>query len=103
MMAKLDSFLDSLINYSVENINPEVVKSIQPYLKNPEFNPDLVRTKSSAAAGNRINLKNGQKIQKTSFLIDFLKDYANGSSILWNITKSGQSSSPKEKPSAKQL
>lgn len=51
MMAKLDSFLDSLINYSVENINPEVVKSIQPYLKNPEFNPDLVRMKSSAAAG----------------------------------------------------
>lgn len=55
MMAKLDSFLDSLVNYSVENIFPEIVKSIQPYLKNPEFNPDLVRTKSSAAAGTLIN------------------------------------------------
>lgn len=52
MMAKLDSFLDSLVNYSVENINSDIVKCIQPYLKSPEFNPDLVRTKSSAAAGN---------------------------------------------------
>lgn len=52
MMAKLDSFLDSLVNYSVESIFPEIVKSIQPYLRNQEFNPDLVRTKSSAAAGN---------------------------------------------------
>lgn len=54
MMAKLDSFLDSLVNYSVENIHPEIVRSIQPYLKNPEFNPDLVRTKSSAAAGKGV-------------------------------------------------
>ncbi len=54
MMAKLDSFLDTLVNYSVENIFPEIVKSIQPYLNNPEFNPDLVRMKSSAAAGEII-------------------------------------------------
>lgn len=51
MMTKLDGFLDSLINYSVENIYVEIVKSIQPYLKNPDFNPDLVKTKSLAAAG----------------------------------------------------
>lgn len=46
-----DGFLDSLINYDKENIHPEVIKAIQPYLKNPEFEPDFVRSKSGAAAG----------------------------------------------------
>lgn len=46
-MAKVDAFLDSLINYDKENIHPEVIKAIQPYLKNPEFEPDFVRSKSA--------------------------------------------------------
>lgn len=50
-MAKVDSFLDALINYDKENIHPEIMKAIQPYLKNPEFEPDFVRSKSAAAAG----------------------------------------------------
>jgi hypothetical protein len=51
MMAKVDSFLDSLITYDKENIHPEVIKAIQPYLKDSEFDPEFVRTKSGAAAG----------------------------------------------------
>lgn len=52
VMAKVDSFLDSLITYDKENIHPEVIKAIQPYLKDSEFDPEFVRTKSGAAAGN---------------------------------------------------
>lgn len=51
MMAKVDSFLDLLINYDKENIHPEVTKAIKPYLKDPEFEPEFVRSKSAAAAG----------------------------------------------------
>lgn len=50
-MAKVDSFLDSLINYDKENIHPEVIKAIEPYLKDAEFEPEFVRSKSAAAAG----------------------------------------------------
>ncbi|XP_058791425.1 dynein beta chain, ciliary [Phymastichus coffea] len=51
VMAKVDAFLDALINYDKENIHPEVIKSIQPYLKDSEFEPEFVRSKSAAAAG----------------------------------------------------
>ncbi|XP_075210990.1 dynein heavy chain at 93AB [Lycorma delicatula] len=51
MMAKVDSFLDSLISYDKENIHPEIIKAIQPYLKDSEFEPEFVRSKSAAAAG----------------------------------------------------
>ncbi|XP_076032504.1 dynein heavy chain at 93AB [Oratosquilla oratoria] len=51
MMAKVDQFLDQLINYNKEDIHPDVIKAIQPYLENPQFNPDFIRSKSVAAAG----------------------------------------------------
>lgn len=51
MMAKVDGFLDSLIHYDKEHIHPDVVKAIQPYLKDPEFDPELIAGKSLAAAG----------------------------------------------------
>ncbi|KAG8321107.1 hypothetical protein J6590_052483 [Homalodisca vitripennis] len=51
VMAKVDAFLDSLINYDKENIHPEIMKAIQPYLKDAEFEPEFVRSKSAAAAG----------------------------------------------------
>jgi len=50
-MAKVDQFLDMLINYDKENIHPEIIKSIQPYLKDSEFEPEFIRSKSGAAAG----------------------------------------------------
>ncbi|XP_071446269.1 dynein beta chain, ciliary-like [Hetaerina americana] len=51
MMGKVDAFLESLINYNKEDIHPNVVKEIQPYLKNKEFDPEFIRSKSLAAAG----------------------------------------------------
>ncbi|XP_015248307.1 PREDICTED: dynein heavy chain 9, axonemal [Cyprinodon variegatus] len=51
MMAKVDTFLDSLINFKKENIPEACLKAIQPYLQDPEFQPHLVASKSSAAAG----------------------------------------------------
>lgn len=51
MMAKVDQFLDQLINYNKEDIHPDIIKAIQPYLENPDFNPDFIRSKSVAAAG----------------------------------------------------
>ncbi|XP_045482107.1 dynein beta chain, ciliary [Harmonia axyridis] len=51
MMAKVDAFLDALITYDKENIHPEVIKAIEPYLKDSEFEPEFVRSKSAAAAG----------------------------------------------------
>lgn len=50
-MAKVDAFLDALVTYDKENIHPEIIKAIEPYLKDPEFDPDFIRSKSAAAAG----------------------------------------------------
>ncbi|XP_076856222.1 dynein axonemal heavy chain 9 [Brachyhypopomus gauderio] len=51
MMAKVDAFLDSLINFNKENIHENCLKAIQPYLQDVEFKPELVAAKSNAAAG----------------------------------------------------
>lgn len=51
VMANVNGFLDALVNYDKENIHPEVIKAIQPYLKDVEFEPDFIRSKSGAAAG----------------------------------------------------
>ena len=50
-MGKVDQFLDSLMNFDKENIQEPNRKAVEPYLKDPEFEPDFVRTKSFAAAG----------------------------------------------------
>ncbi|XP_023983695.1 dynein axonemal heavy chain 9 [Physeter macrocephalus] len=50
-MAKVDSFLYSLIHFDKENIHENCLKAIKPYLHDPEFNPEFVATKSYAAAG----------------------------------------------------
>ncbi|XP_046391607.1 dynein beta chain, ciliary-like [Ischnura elegans] len=51
MMGKVDAFLESLIHYNKEDIHPNIVKEIQPYLKDKEFDPEFIRGKSLAAAG----------------------------------------------------
>ena len=43
--------MNSLINYDKENIPEPVQKAVQPYLDDPEFDPDFIRSKSNAAAG----------------------------------------------------
>ncbi|CAB1446422.1 unnamed protein product, partial [Pleuronectes platessa] len=51
-MGKVDDFLQVLVSYDKEHI-PESCLTVvkKEYLRKPEFNPDLVRTKSTAAAG----------------------------------------------------
>ena len=51
LLPKVDQFLDSLINFDKENIHDANLKAVEPYLRDEEFNPDLVRSKSFAAAG----------------------------------------------------
>lgn len=41
-MAKVDMFLEALIHYDKENIHPDVIKAIQPYLKDVEFEPGKI-------------------------------------------------------------
>ena len=48
---KVDQFLDLLINFDKENIASPNLEAVRPYLESKEFDPDLVRTKSLAAAG----------------------------------------------------
>ncbi|CAH8620633.1 unnamed protein product [Schistosoma intercalatum] len=51
IMSKVDLFLDNLINYDKENIHENCLKAVQEYLKDPEFDPEFIRNKSTAAAG----------------------------------------------------
>ncbi|XP_043280985.1 dynein beta chain, ciliary-like [Venturia canescens] len=51
MMGGADAFLSSLRNYDKENIHPDVVKAIQPYINDKDFEPDFIYSKSQAAAG----------------------------------------------------
>ncbi|XP_039198067.1 dynein heavy chain 11, axonemal isoform X1 [Crotalus tigris] len=51
-MGKVDEFLQALINYDKEHIPENCLKVLKEhYLKDSEFSPNLVRTKSFAAAG----------------------------------------------------
>ncbi|XP_069510616.1 dynein axonemal heavy chain 9 [Ambystoma mexicanum] len=51
MMGKVDGFLDSLVTFNKENIHENCIKQIQPFLQDPEFNPEFISSKSFAAAG----------------------------------------------------
>ena len=49
---QVDDFLQALVNFDKEHIPEATVRCVRDeYLKDPEFNPDFVRLKSSAAAG----------------------------------------------------
>lgn len=51
MMGNVDKFLDGLINYDKKHIHPDIIKALQPYILDPEFMPEKIMAKSSAAAG----------------------------------------------------
>lgn len=52
MMGALDKFLSNLVNYDKENIHQDIIKElVHKYVNDPEFDPDFVAAKSSAAAG----------------------------------------------------
>ncbi len=48
---QIDQFLESLVNYDKENIHPNIIVALEPYLKDKEFDPEFIRSKSAAAAG----------------------------------------------------
>ncbi|BFF92572.1 dynein beta chain ciliary [Drosophila madeirensis] len=51
IMGNVDKFLDNLINYDKKHIHPDVIKALQPYINDPDFSPEKIISKSSAAAG----------------------------------------------------
>ncbi|TRY96398.1 hypothetical protein DNTS_010073 [Danionella cerebrum] len=52
VMSKVDEFLQALVNFDKERIPEATVRVVKDeYLRDPEFNPEFVRLKSSAAAG----------------------------------------------------
>ncbi|XP_076453714.1 LOW QUALITY PROTEIN: dynein beta chain, ciliary-like [Babylonia areolata] len=51
IMNKIDQFLDNLVNYDKDNIHENCRKAVQPYLNDPEFDPEFIRAKSFAASG----------------------------------------------------
>ncbi|NXM68229.1 DYH17 protein, partial [Serilophus lunatus] len=50
-IGKADTFLASLQNYDGENIPEPCLKAFQPYRTDPGFDPELIKSKSAAAAG----------------------------------------------------
>ncbi|KAM7035687.1 dynein axonemal heavy chain 17 [Acridotheres tristis] len=50
-IGKADTFLASLKNYDGENIPEACLKAFEPYRKDPSFNPEFIKSKSTAAAG----------------------------------------------------
>uniref|UniRef100_A0A5G2QUI5 Dynein axonemal heavy chain 17 n=1 Tax=Sus scrofa TaxID=9823 RepID=A0A5G2QUI5_PIG len=51
MMGKVDTFLDSLKRFDKEHIPEACLKAFRPYQGNPTFDPEFIRSKSTAAAG----------------------------------------------------
>jgi dynein heavy chain len=51
MMSKVDAFLDNLVTYDKEHIHPNIITALEPYLRDREFNPEFIQSKSAAAAG----------------------------------------------------
>lgn len=51
LMGNVDKFLNDLINYDKEHIHPDVIKALLPYVKDPDFDPLKIQSKSNAAAG----------------------------------------------------
>lgn len=43
--------LDQLENYPKENISLDILRKIQPYLENPNYDPAVIKSASSAAEG----------------------------------------------------
>ncbi|NXI41699.1 DYH17 protein, partial [Galbula dea] len=50
IMGKVDTFLDTLKNFDKEHIPEACLKAFQPYQSNPSFDPELLMSKSTAAA-----------------------------------------------------
>lgn len=90
---QVDDFLQALINYDKEHIPENCLKVVnEQYLKDPEFNPNLIRTKSFAAAGLCAWVTNIVKFYEVSVLIWWFTGVTRTIKILISIlVKKGKS------------
>ena len=51
LLSNYKQLLDRLENYPKENIDPGIIEKIKPYLDNPSFQPEQIRSASEAAEG----------------------------------------------------
>lgn len=51
MMGNVSQFIQELQNYDKEHIHPDNIKALLPYINHKEFIPEIIVSKSSAAAG----------------------------------------------------
>ena len=51
LLALVAGFLQKLQTYDKDNIPPEVIAKIRPYMDNPDFEPEVVKKASKAAYG----------------------------------------------------
>jgi dynein heavy chain len=51
LLMDVGKFIPSLMTYDKDNITPEIVEKVTPFTQNPEFQPEIVKKGSVAAAG----------------------------------------------------
>jgi len=51
VLVHVAGFLQKLQTYDKDNIPPEVIVKIRPYMENPDFEPEVVKKASKAAYG----------------------------------------------------
>ncbi|XP_009879601.1 PREDICTED: dynein heavy chain 17, axonemal [Charadrius vociferus] len=51
MMGKVDTFLDALKKFDKEHIPEACLKAFEPYQSDPSFDPEFIKSKSTAAGG----------------------------------------------------
>merc|ERR1711924_73498 len=44
-------FLSKLLSFDVGSLKPTTIEKLEPFIKNPQFNPESVRNVSTAASG----------------------------------------------------
>mmetsp|Transcript_12002 Transcript_12002/g.16570 ORF Transcript_12002/g.16570 Transcript_12002/m.16570 type:complete len:93 (+) Transcript_12002:174-452(+) len=49
MMSNPANFLNKVVNYDFDNIDVKTLNKLKPYLKNPNLDPEVLKTKSKAA------------------------------------------------------
>lgn len=79
MHTQVDDFLQALVNFDKEHIPEATVRCVkEEHLSDPEFNPEFVRQKSSAAAGlcawviNIVHFHEVHRLLRFQTLLDLL-------------------------------
>lgn len=77
MPIQVDDFLQALVNFDKEHIPEATVRCVrEEHLSDPEFNPEFVRQKSSAAAGLCawvINIIRFHEVHQLSYLVTVIQ------------------------------